>query len=163
MLTAKSLVVFRAIKMNHKLLARETDAVCSHADPHRAFQGTPIPETAPYTWVFPTFLTSSHTVYSVKQLNCSLFPNMQLLCIPGPHYKQPTSSPTWHSNLLCKTGMLLLFQWSGVRRLLYLWMKLLFCASVAVLAGVSIFTLTGISPLIPVFHTGTRRRSVKIR
>lgn len=113
--------------------------------------------------VSPTFLTSSYTVYSVKQLNCSLFPNMQLLCIPGPHYKQPTSSPTWHSNLLCKTGMLLLFQWSGVRRLLYLWMKLLFCASVAVLAGVSIFTLTGISPLVPVFHTGTRRRSVKIR
>lgn len=41
-----------------------------------------------------------------------------------------------------------------------LWMELLFCASVAVLAGVSIFTLAGISPLVPVLHTGTRRRSV---
>lgn len=108
MLTAKSLVVFSAINMNHKLLVKETDAVGSHADPHGAFQRTPTCETAPTLEFSPTFLTSSHTVYSVKELNCSLLPNMQLLCIPGPHYKQPTSSPTCHSNLLCRTGMLLL-------------------------------------------------------
>lgn len=48
-------------------------------------------------------------------------------------------------------------------RLLYLWMELLLCASVAVLARVSIFTLGRISPLISMFHTGTRRRSVEIR
>lgn len=37
-----------------------------------------------------------------------------------------------------------------------LWMELLLCASVAVLARVSIFTLGRISPLISMFHTGTR-------
>lgn len=74
MLTAKSLVVFSAVNMNHKLLVKETDAVCSHADPHCAFQRTPTPETAPTLEFSPTFLTSSHTIYSVKQLNCSLLP-----------------------------------------------------------------------------------------
>lgn len=41
-----------------------------------------------------------------------------------------------------------------------LWMELLLCASVAVLARVSIFTLGRISPLVSMFHTGTWRRSV---
>lgn len=89
MLTAKSLVVFSAININHKLLVKETDAVCSHADPHCAFQRTPIPDTAPKLEFSPTFLTSSHTVYSVKQLNCSLLPTCSF-SVPQDHTR---SSP----------------------------------------------------------------------
>lgn len=42
--------------------------------------------------------------------------------------------------------------------LLYLWMKLLLCAGVTVLACISIVTFTRISPLITMFHTRTWRR-----
>lgn len=89
MLTAKSLVVFSAINMNHKLLVKETDAVGSHADPHGAFQRTPTRETAPTLEFSPTFLTSSHTVYSVKELNCSLLPT----CSFSVSQAHTTSSP----------------------------------------------------------------------
>lgn len=64
---------------------------------------------------FPYFLTSSHTVYLMKRHPCQaaefqLNSNMQFLCIPGPHCKQPTYSPSWYTNLCPQTGMLLLFQ-----------------------------------------------------
>lgn len=41
-----------------------------------------------------------------------------------------------------------------------LWVKLLFCPSVAILASLSPLTFTGIPPLLTLFHSWTRQRSV---
>lgn len=106
---------FNVIIINQEFFLKETDAVCSTANPHHAFKRTPIHETALTLEFSPTFLTSSHTVYLTKRQPCQaaefqLTSNMQFLCIPGPHCKQPTYSPSWHTNLLHKTGMFLLFQ-----------------------------------------------------
>lgn len=45
----------------------------------------------------------------------------------------------------------------------HLRVELLLCARVAVLAGVSILTLAGVSPLVPVFYIRTRRRPGPMR
>lgn len=41
-----------------------------------------------------------------------------------------------------------------------LWVELLLCARVAILAGISIFTLARVSPLIPMLDVWTWRRPV---
>ena len=105
---------FSAIIINQESSPKETAAVCSPANPLHAFKKTPIHETALTLEFSPTSLTSSHTVCLMKRHPCQaaefqLASNMQVLCIPGPHRKQPSYSPSWHTNLLHKPGMLLLF------------------------------------------------------
>lgn len=105
---------FSLIIINKEFFLRETDAVCSPANPHHAFKRIPTHETALTLEFSPTFLTSSHMVYLMKRQPCQaaefqLTSNRQFLCIPGPHYKQPTNSRSWHTSLLHKPGMLLLF------------------------------------------------------
>lgn len=105
---------FSAFIINQEFFLKETDAVCLPANPHHAFKRTPIHETALTLGFSPTFLTSSHTVYLMKRDPCKaadfqLTSNMQFLYSLGPHCKQSTYSPSWHTNLLHRTRMLLLF------------------------------------------------------
>lgn len=103
---------FSAIAINQEFLLKETDAVCSPANPHHAFRRTPYIRLLLH-FSFPPFLTSSHMVYVIKRHPCQtaefqLTSTMQFFCIPGPHHKQPAHSPSWHTSILLKPGMLLL-------------------------------------------------------
>lgn len=107
--------MFRASTINQDFFLTERGAVCSPVTPHHAFKRTPIHAAALTLEFSPTFLTSSHVIYLTKRYPCQAAEfqptsNMQFLCTPGPRWKQPTYSPSWHTDLLRKTGMLLLFQ-----------------------------------------------------
>lgn len=81
---------------------------------HTMLQKDPIPKTA-LTLQFSPILTSSHMVYLMKRHPCQvaefqLTSSMQFFCTPGPHHKQLAHSPSWHTRVLHKPGILLLSQ-----------------------------------------------------
>lgn len=127
---------------------------------------SPTQESALTPAFSPTFLTPSHPIYRIKRHLCQAAEFELPTCSSSESQDHTASSPhTLPAGTFMHLISLEYVSFSvqlpnGLGRLLYLWMELLLCASVAVLARVSIFTLTRISPLISMFHTGTRWRSV---